>query len=138
MLGGLEEAGLRPRHSRRILGQCLLALITVACGPPGGGVKGHVLDQAGAPVPDARLKLTSRALIGEGASIDGHPNDSGWFLVMWSHGSWQSTQIEASAPGFRKATANLGWGYWDCEFRLAHESSPASSAAVCKSDDDSP
>lgn len=117
--------------SPRVALMVVLVASGAACAAPGGAVSGTVLTESGLPVPGARLDFD----FGDGGAFNTSPSEDGHFISAWSHGSWHSIAIAASAPGRQSARATIGWGGWTCTFRLAAaDAAPETSRATCRKD----
>jgi hypothetical protein len=119
----------------RLASQGLLVAGMIAVCPAchtSGGLSAQVNNLSGAPVPNARLRVTFPSLLGESMTHDADPGETGWSRIMWSHGSWRDNSIEVSAPGFQPIRTTFGNGYWDCTFTLAPQASGAKSSASCR------
>jgi hypothetical protein len=97
-----------------------------------GGLSAQVNNLSGAPVPNARLRVTFPSLFGESMTHDAAPGETGWSRIMWSHGSWRDNSIEVSAPGLQAIRTTFGNGHWDCTFTLAPQAAGAKSSASCR------
>jgi hypothetical protein len=106
----------------------IMAVLVTSCMPPGGGVSGYVLTDAGAPISGARIQVD----LGGGGGPD-MVTDSGHFMTVWSHGSWNGVVVRASAAGRQTAEATAKWESSTCVFHLASaNAAPGTSKATCQ------
>lgn len=115
-----------------------LAILAAGCAPPDGGVWGRVLDQAGAPIPNARIKLDLPSVADKTQPMEARAGEDGAFMILWAHGKWSSIRIEVSSPGFKTVVAELGIGYSVCEAKLSRDTSPAPSISPCEHRENGP
>jgi hypothetical protein len=123
------------KRMTRIATEALLAAGTIALSAAchsSGGLSAQVTDDSGAPVPNARLRVTFSSLFGKSMTHDADPGETGLSRLMWSHGSWLDNSVEVSAPGFQPVRTTFANGYWDCTFKLAPQASGAKSSASCR------